>query len=986
MKRKDVLALFILALAVVWVYGQVLFTNRIPASGDFLFYFAPYWDYANQALRAGRLPLWNPDIYAGAPFLANPQTQLFYPLRWLFVFVSTEKGILIFAALHAWLAGAFTYALARKIGPVRPLAALVAALLFALNGWTTGLLAHPVRWGNVPWLPAAILLWEMRPPVWRWNAANRRWGVALAGVWTLSLLAGHTQTFYNQVVIFGAWVFAPLLWQGLKRAPMNADEHGQKTAHSRSSAFICALYGWGWLLGPPLLALALVFTLVLLLSAVQLLPTFELASYSYRSGGLPFRDHAALSLPPWRLALTLLPHYGRNLGQAFGSDAFGEWVATIGWVGLLLAGLGLRRGRGRLRLPAAVLVVAGLILSFGAYTPLDILFYHLFPGWNLFRVPARWLEAAMLGFALLAALGLDSLVRAWPWPAIRFRHSRPVGGESLEKPPGTPLFSSLRLGGRFIWGAKIGLLLLALALILFSRPTLLTLALWLGTGFIVAAAFWLGQRRWTWGAAVLVLLMLLELVGASWSLPIQHPTAPQALRSWRTAPARIAAENQPLCRTLSLSTTTYDPGDLAELRQIYGPELDDWALSDLINATKAKEVLAPNLGMIYHIPSLDGFGGGVLPTRYFVQSMGLLLPPQQVVADGRLRETLRSVPDARLLSLLGVCYVITDKDFDAWVDGVYYDLAFGEALTPTQPDLQISPLPLFPVTSIGLISYLQGGAALSDGEPVAELFVSFADGRQERHLLRAGEHTAEGSDQTPGVEHRRHLPAVPWRYHAAGHDTVATVPLVHTGPLGAVSIRLLRDDVSLFVRGIAFRDAVSNAHTSPPVSRHPWQRIHSGDVKIYRNNAVMSGATFIPHAELSPDDALTLAAMQSPHFDPRQTVYLARGGGGDGGSGEVDILQWTPETIRLHTRAATAGTLLVADAWYPGWQATVDGEPVSVQRADLLLRAVAVPAGSHELIMRFRPRSLRWGAGISLLGLFLALVLLLMPQRPRRNS
>ena len=100
-------------------------------------------------------------MYAGAPLQANPQVQVFYPLRWLFVPFAAEKGILYFAALHAWLAGAFTYALARRVGRVGALAGLAAALIFALNGWTTGLLGAPVRVGAVPWLPAAILLWEL---------------------------------------------------------------------------------------------------------------------------------------------------------------------------------------------------------------------------------------------------------------------------------------------------------------------------------------------------------------------------------------------------------------------------------------------------------------------------------------------------------------------------------------------------------------------------------------------------------------------------------------------------------------------------------------------------------------------------------------------------------------------------------------------------------------------------------------------------------
>jgi len=145
--RSDLLALAALTAAVLVVYARVLFTPLIPASGDFLAYFAPYWELFNRTVLAGHLPLWNDYIYAGAPFQANPQTEVFYPLRWPMIFLSAEKGILVTAALHVWLAGVFGYFLARHLlkstehNPALP--ALVAALIIALNGWVTGLLLHP---------------------------------------------------------------------------------------------------------------------------------------------------------------------------------------------------------------------------------------------------------------------------------------------------------------------------------------------------------------------------------------------------------------------------------------------------------------------------------------------------------------------------------------------------------------------------------------------------------------------------------------------------------------------------------------------------------------------------------------------------------------------------------------------------------------------------------------------------------------------------
>jgi hypothetical protein len=780
---NDVLALLALAFAILLVYNQVLLTNRVPAAGDFLYYFTPYWDYVNEALAQVRIPLWNPFMYAGAPLQANPQAQIFYPLRWLFIFLPAEKGILYFAALHAWLASALTYVLARRVFGAGILAAFTAGLIFALGGWTTGLLVQPVRWGTVPWLPAAILLWEMKPAGSGWHRATRRWFVLNILVWTLALLAGHSQTFYNQAVIFALWVFASLGWTCWYNCRATAS------------------FSWRMLwqrLWPVVLALAVIFTLTLALATVQLLPTLELTTQSYRSGGLIFRDHAALSLPPWRLGFTLLPHYARDLGQALASDAFGEWVAYAGVTGLLLALCGLFQGPKRIRFLALLLVIFGVALALGAYNPLSYIFHRIVPGWDLFRVPARWLEAAALGLALLAALGVDNLMQGWR-PNWR-NHSRWE-----------------RLGA-------VGLLLVALAFAAITFPNTITVLGWL----LAVLAFGIvligrGKIR-RWGTMLLVGILLLELYAASWVLPIQHPTAPQAIRSWRSAPTRIAASQGADCRTLSLSTITYDPGDLADLQRIYGPYLDHQSFKDLIVATKAKEILAPNLGLLFRLPSLDGFGGGVLPTKRFVKAMELFLPAEQIVADGRLRESLRKIPDARMLSLFGVCHVIADKQFDVWHDDVYYDLAFGEALSDDEPQIIITDLPTFPVTHVGIVSHLQAGAALVNGAVTAELVATHQDGTETRLPIRAGIETAVGEDDVVGLKHSRHLPSVRWRFDAPGQDFIAQLALPESSSLDSLELRLTNLDAALFVRGIAVMDELSNAHATVPVSRHPWRQ------------------------------------------------------------------------------------------------------------------------------------------------------------------
>ncbi len=979
-RRSHLLALTALTCAVSITYARVLFTPLIPASGDFLAYFAPYWELFNRAARAGRLPLWNDYIFAGAPFQANPQTEVFYPLRWPMLLLSAEKGIVLTAALHGWLAGVFGYFLTRHLlqnrtsdagYPPAIIPPLIAALILSLNGWVTGLLLHPNQISAYPWLIAAILLWEKRPRPgrWpRWNRPVRRWAVSMTLVWTMSFLAGHTQSFYNAAIIWGLWIAGDVGWRGWrKRRARHSGEGGPRRFGAD---------GWP-------VALAAVFAAGLT-AAVQLLPTLELSGLSYRQGGLAFRDHAALSLPPWRLGFTLLPHYARDLGMALGSEAYGEWLGYVGVAGLLLALLGLRHPNRRLRFLGVFLTLTGLLLAFGAYDPLEYLLYRMVPGWDLFRVPARFLPGAMLGVALLAALGADKLaVQHAP-----FRH-RQAG-----------------------WGreeavmAAAALALLGLALL--TRPNLPTVAGWITVMLFFALLLRRGRRAPTPRLlALLPLILFAELYLASYVLPIQHPTAPQALRSWRTAPARIAAEqeNAPhdaACRTVSLSAATWDPGDLGDLKRIYGAYFDKQAFTDLINATKAKEVVAPNLGVIFDIPSLDGFGGGVLPTARFVRAMSLFLPPENIVADGRLQEQLHTIPDIELLSLFNVCYVIADKNFDVWRDDIYYDLAFGETLDASRPDLVITETPIFPASGVGVVSHLSPEAAsLPVGEAVAQVAIILDDGSAVTLPLRAGVETAVGLDANrPRTQ--AGLPAVRWAHDAPGQDAIAELDIpgedlpanLAARRIREVRFHLLRDDVRLFIRGLAIYDRASGSHATPPVTRERWRRIHSGDVKIYRNDAVLPQIFAVERIQVVGDEAEAVTAMQSPDFEPAHTAILeqafARPLPQDETLAPVDIqiIEQTPELVRLRYRAAGDAFIVMADAWHPGWRAFLDPGRADAQTldplpADIFLRGIALPAGEHDLTLLFRPRSLQRGAWLSLMALAALVILWFPPHRQR---
>ncbi len=104
----------------------------------------------------------------------------------------------------------------------------------------------------------------------------------------------------------------------------------------------------------------------------------------------------------------------------------------------------------------------------------------------------------------------------------------------------------------------------------------------------------------------------------------------------------------------------------------------------------------------------------------------------------------------------------------------------------------------------------------------------------------------------------------------------------------------------------------------------------------------------------------------------RQTVLLGETPALESCDGDaVRILSRSPNRIRIRADMKCAGMVILGDAFYPGWEATVDGAPVMIWEAYGFVRGVVAPAGAHQIEMRFRPGSLYVGGALFVLGLLL---------------
>ncbi len=161
--RVDALVLLVLYPLLVAVFfvpllkgGAVLAPNH----GDVANYWLPMREYLGASLQAGRIPLWNPHIMAGTPFLAANQSGAFYPPNWLFAVLPAVFVFNLEIIVSFWFGLSAMYVLARRLG--RSLAAsTVAGLVFGFSGfavlhWYAGHFVFVVEW---PFTPLAVLAW-----------------------------------------------------------------------------------------------------------------------------------------------------------------------------------------------------------------------------------------------------------------------------------------------------------------------------------------------------------------------------------------------------------------------------------------------------------------------------------------------------------------------------------------------------------------------------------------------------------------------------------------------------------------------------------------------------------------------------------------------------------------------------------------------------------------------------------------------------------
>jgi hypothetical protein len=161
-------------------------------------------------------------------------------------------------------------------------------------------------------------------------------------------------------------------------------------------------------------------------------------------------------------------------------------------------------------------------------------------------------------------------------------------------------------------------------------------------------------------------------------------------------------------------------------------------------------------------------------------------------------------------------------------------------------------------------------------------------------------------------------------------------------------------------------------------------------VRVYENPEALPRAFYVPKLAVERIPVRILATLSQSYHLPREVAWVEeppadgflgvpRGEDRGPARGSVEILSDRGEEIVLRSAVEEDGFVVISDQYYPGWEATVNGTPTPILRANYAFKALRVPAGSSDIVLEYRPKSVPLGAGLSLAAMLVAGAIAFVP-------
>lgn len=921
--KLELMAYLLCLIAPLIFVGWPLFTGQVLVVDDMLTQYWPYRDLWATYVHSATLPLWNPYVFAGMPFLGDPQFAALYPLNIVFLLFPSLTAIQAYGLIAYALLSAFTYYYMRTLRRSR-LAGLVAALslsfgLFMLIHWPHVTMVHCILW-----LPLQLGLIE------RLAATRRpRYVFFLAIALALQVYSGHPQFLLYSWLVMGAYQIGHLV----------------SARHGRRELIGCL--GVATLSG-------------ILLGSLQILPSMELARASSRRI-MSYGEFSDYSLRPVLLLQWLTPFL-------FGSPA--RFLYTLkpfvaGWdfevlaytgalpVVCLVSAFTLRRWAGWREAFWWLILTWGIVFALGRYTPFYQLVYRI-PVYNLFRVAGRHLFLVSLALAMITGLRVDALLQAnrkiiaWTLGGfLALAIILAVYGLSKE---GADL--------RVHYGNGV------------ARPELLLPLLTFALLFLVLWPFGDGSHRQRWPTRALLLglvasdlLLTSSTVAPSLSRAkaVSHSTEFRNLpgvlsykreRFWHLPP--IAGSNNYLFARLPFATS-YNPLILqryAQLAHFRGAtptssllKLSRDTRESLLNLLHVGYLLVPQTVIDQPLLSsiceqqIEGFCFTDLSAQVDLQpgeQILLPLPPPPAHRVGIVSALGYSVdiPDRTPVAQLS----FLDKDHTILFSfpllaGVHTAEWAADCLPPGQEIHHRTPPAAYSWTALDTHGNKCWGHAYFSAVPIDTNL-------EPAYMLIQNIH-----DHSAFVLHGLSLER---SGQMAGYN-------LNTGMYRAVVPSSAPD----------WTTASWAIYRRQPAWGHAWpvERVQAmTDTEFLQTlYAFQQRSLDLEHvAYIAPHD-LSSYLQTWPDLQERSFDVNAH----------VQVTEQSPNSLTLRVQSRAPALILLSEIYYPGWSVWIDSEESDILRIDHTLRGVIVPEGLHTVHFIYRPRSLYLGIVLSVLAMAL---------------
>lgn len=907
--------------------------------------------------------LWSPWLWGGFPLAADVTPQTWYPVSLLFAVFHSWNGFVISAYV---LASSFTYGyLFRLTGSI--FAACFAGLVYGMSGFMMAHLGHTSMIHSAAWIP--LIIWAIEELRW---GLKYRWVLAEAIGVSCCFLGGHPQIF-----VYGMGLAIP---------------------------FICLRgIGLGKAVFSYWLRCTIAISIGIFLSGIQLIPTLELASYTPRAT-LNFQSFLEYSLPLDHLLLLLFPYgFGSYGGGPYGDEYWGQWNLTeltlyVGILPLLLSGLALSQAlRGIWNTKRLECIFFGscalisLLLMLGDATPLAWLIFHL-PGFNKFRALARYGIIFSFSISVLAGISISNLQNG-------------LSRKPLSKHFLWILALCVSLAAAFALGlqrelysqgfAANGSLETWLSLTTIGIP----IAVWV-ISLCGLYHFW-GNPQAKTLLVFLFLLLFLDLSSFGWFYNrVQYPLKQAA------APSELLSRYQSIVSAQQRRVVLPQGGDVAPVEEHLEASL-----------------IASNLSMLWEMPSITGYG----PLLFERISKLFSMP-----AHGTLSPSWHEDLDNQSFDMAAVQYALLPAQQPSMKQaGIRWHrndlgLSIGQTCTHSnQKILEFEPESVVGVdvssgimaSEIAVVSALACSGEVEQSAPLLEITVLGHDGTIAMQQLQAGTDTAEWAydcdDVKPHMQHQKaNLFSSSWveRQEIGGfcpaHRYLARLKLATpVQNVQSVQLRWIGESGALILHKISLLDEKSSK-TYPlrerMVNNSRWTHIESdAHTRVYKNQRALPRALLVPKVQvLEPEEVLT--AIQTSvlpdrsRFAPRRVALIEAPLAGKWevltvrsqvpqktAVEQVETLpipllkEISTTHLQIDTNADEASFLVLADPFYPGWQATLDQQPVEILRSNYAFRGLPLPPGRHQIEFKFRPRSFNLGLGMSSAATVLLAVMLL---------